>query len=41
MLALLEEKGGNVSQLARALGRSRRQVYRYLEMYELELDDFR
>jgi DNA-binding NtrC family response regulator len=38
---VLTRYSGNISHVARALGRSRRQVYRYLETYELELDDFR
>src|SRR4029079_7699014 len=33
--ALLKTHDGNISQIARALGRSRRQVYRYLEQWGL------
>ncbi|MBZ0121341.1 MAG: sigma-54 dependent transcriptional regulator, partial [Sandaracinaceae bacterium] len=33
---LMQAHGGNVSQVARALGRSRRQVYRYLELWGIE-----
>lgn len=36
---LMAEVGGNVSELARRLGRSRRQVRRYLETFELRADD--
>jgi DNA-binding NtrC family response regulator len=37
--ALLREHGGNISQVARALGRSRRQVYRYLESWGVPTDE--
>ncbi len=39
--ALMLEYGANISQVARALGRSRRQVYRYLEDWGLSIDDFK
>lgn len=39
--ALMGEYGANISKVARALGRSRRQVYRYIEMYELDVEAFR
>ncbi len=34
---LLEAHDGNVSRVARALGRSRRQVYRYIEQYGIDV----
>jgi DNA-binding NtrC family response regulator len=37
--ALLAEHGGNISRVARALGRSRRQVYRYLDQWGLSPDE--
>lgn len=39
--ALMREHRANISQVARALGRSRRQVYRYLELWDLSLDDYK
>ncbi len=39
VLQFLEMSQGNVSKLARLLGRSRRQVYRYLEKYGIDIDD--
>ncbi len=39
--ALMHEYGANISQVARALGRSRRQVYRYLELWGLSIDDYK
>jgi DNA-binding NtrC family response regulator len=39
--ALMREHRANISQVARALGRSRRQVYRYLELWDLPLDDYK
>jgi DNA-binding NtrC family response regulator len=39
--ALLHEYGANISQVAKALGRSRRQVYRYIEEWGLSLDDYK
>jgi len=38
---VLRETKGNVSETARVLGRSRRQIHRYLESYGLGLDVFR
>ncbi|MGE0792493.1 MAG: sigma 54-interacting transcriptional regulator [Sandaracinaceae bacterium] len=35
LMRLMEEHAGNVSRVANALGRSRRQIYRYLERYGL------
>lgn len=37
--ALLAEHGRNISRVARALGRSRRQVYRYLDQFGLVADE--
>ena len=37
----LEASRGNVSHISRILGRSRRQVYRYLEMYDLDVMTYR
>ena len=39
VLHFLELSQGNISKLARLLGRSRRQVYRYLEKYGIDVDD--
>jgi transcriptional regulator with PAS, ATPase and Fis domain len=41
LAALLERNGGNVANVARELGRSRRQVYRWLAKYQLAIDAFR
>ena len=38
---LVAELRGNVSEVARVLGRSRRQVHRYLETYGIDLERFR
>ncbi len=38
---LLREHRGNVTDLARAVGRSRKQVYRWLESHELDAERFR
>jgi DNA-binding NtrC family response regulator len=38
---LLAEHRGNIAKISRALGRSRRQVYRYLEEHGLDLERFR
>jgi DNA-binding NtrC family response regulator len=39
--ALLREHGGNVSAVARALGKARNQVQRWLKRYELDPEQFR
>jgi DNA-binding NtrC family response regulator len=39
--ALVRECRGNISELGRRLGRSRRQVYRYLETYAIDLEQYR
>ena len=38
---LLKETGGNISSVARTTGRSRRQVYRWVEKYDLDPSSFR
>jgi DNA-binding NtrC family response regulator len=38
---LLGKHRGNVAEVARAVGRSRRQVYRWLQKYGLDVDSFR
>ena len=37
----LTDYRGNVAEVARATGRSRRQVYRWIEKFEIEVDKFR
>ena len=39
--ALLEQHGGNVAAVARALGKGRMQIHRWIERYGLRLDAFR
>ncbi len=39
--ALLREHGGCVADVARATGRSRKQVYRWLESYGIDVESFR
>ena len=39
--ALMAEARGNISEVARALGRSRRQVHRYIETYALDPESYR
>lgn len=41
LAALLAKAGGNVADVARELGRSRRQVYRWIQKYELVVDAYR
>lgn len=41
LAALLQRRGGNVAEVARELGRSRRQVYRWIEKYRLGVDSYR
>jgi transcriptional regulator with PAS, ATPase and Fis domain len=38
---LLTETGGTVAEVARAVGRSRRQVYRWIAKYQLQIENFR
>jgi hypothetical protein len=37
----MTEHGANISRVARALGRSRRQVYRYLELWNLSIENYK
>jgi transcriptional regulator of acetoin/glycerol metabolism len=37
----LADSGGVISEMARRLGCSRKQVYRYLEQHGLSLSDYR
>ncbi|HTO99357.1 MAG TPA: sigma 54-interacting transcriptional regulator [Myxococcales bacterium] len=39
--SLLREKGGNVAAVARALGKARMQVHRWVKRYDLSLADYR
>ncbi len=41
LVSLVSESKGNISELSRKLGRSRRQIYRYLEKYGIDLDAYR
>jgi transcriptional regulator with PAS, ATPase and Fis domain len=41
LAAMLEARRGNVAEVARELGRSRRQVYRWIAKYRLGVDSFR
>jgi transcriptional regulator with PAS, ATPase and Fis domain len=41
LAAMLEARGGNVAEVARELGRSRRQVYRWIAKYRLGVDSYR
>jgi transcriptional regulator with PAS, ATPase and Fis domain len=41
LAALLQQKAGNVADVARELGRSRRQVYRWIQKYHLCVDGYR
>jgi DNA-binding NtrC family response regulator len=41
LIALLREHGGNVSAIARVLGKARMQVHRWLRRYGIEPDSFR
>jgi transposase-like protein len=38
---LLREHGGNVAAVARALGKARMQVHRWVKRYDLSLADYR
>ncbi|WP_437833100.1 sigma 54-interacting transcriptional regulator [Sorangium sp. So ce1153] len=39
--ALLREHGGNIAGVARAMGKARMQIHRWLKRYEIDPDDFR
>ncbi|MCG8424603.1 MAG: sigma 54-interacting transcriptional regulator [Proteobacteria bacterium] len=41
LVNLVIEAKGNISELSRKLGRSRRQIYRYLDKYGIDLDQYR
>jgi DNA-binding NtrC family response regulator len=41
LVALLREHGGRVADVARATGRSRKQVYRWLETHGIDVESFR
>jgi transcriptional regulator with PAS, ATPase and Fis domain len=41
LAAMLEARGGNIAEVARELGRSRRQVYRWIAKYRLGVDSYR
>jgi DNA-binding NtrC family response regulator len=41
LVTMLAAAGGTVSKVARAVGRSRRQVYRWIQKYGIRLEDFR
>ena len=41
LVQLLQEHGGNVAQVARAAGKHRQQVYRWLKRYKLDASDYR
>jgi transcriptional regulator of acetoin/glycerol metabolism len=40
-VALLSELGGNITEVARRLGRDRAQVYRWFKRWGIALDDYR
>ena len=41
LVSLVIGAKGNISELSRKLGRSRRQIYRYLDKYEIDLNEYR
>jgi transcriptional regulator of acetoin/glycerol metabolism len=41
LVALLERHGGNLASVARAVGKDRSQVHRWLRKYEIDPDRFR
>ena len=41
LIALLRHHSGNVSEIARRLGKARVQVRRWAAVYEIEVDDYR
>jgi transcriptional regulator of acetoin/glycerol metabolism len=41
LVEVLSAQRGVVSEVARVMGRSRKQVYRWLERHELDLEDYR
>ena len=38
---LLSEHGGNVAAVGRVLGKARMQIHRWVERYNIQLDDYR
>ncbi|MCG8417865.1 MAG: sigma 54-interacting transcriptional regulator [Proteobacteria bacterium] len=41
LIEIIKTHKGNISKVSRALNRSRRQIYRYLEMYEIDIGHYR
>jgi transcriptional regulator of acetoin/glycerol metabolism len=41
LVAMLAQHGGNVSAVARAMGKARMQIHRWIKRFELSLDDYR
>jgi DNA-binding NtrC family response regulator len=41
LVALLREHGGSVAEVGRATGRSRKQVYRWIESHGIDIESFR
>ena len=39
LVSLLHHHGNNISGVARALNRDRKQIYRWLERYQIDLHD--
>jgi transposase-like protein len=41
LLALLAQHRGRVAAVARAMGKARMQIHRWIERYEIDLESFR
>jgi len=41
LIVLLREHGGSVAEVGRATGRSRKQVYRWIESHGIDIEAFR
>ena len=41
LIALLQDKRGNVAAVAREMGRARMQIHRWISRYRIELGSFR
>jgi transcriptional regulator of acetoin/glycerol metabolism len=41
LIALLTAHGGNVAEVARAMGKARMQVHRWLKRFDIDLASFR
>jgi transposase-like protein len=41
LLALLAQHRGRIANVARAMGKARMQVHRWIERYEIDLESFR